>query len=165
MGNQKKNITKYLNDLEEFCLPAYNEFPPIPLYMEQVISYIGECLKTFSGNKDNSEDNNVLTPFMVNNYVKAKIIAPPKDKKYSKEASESVLLTTGAEARNSMLNICDLAGNVGEWTLEECSSDGLPCTARGGWHTSGGSYCPASNRDNINTTCSDNVHGARVALY
>ncbi len=114
MGNQKKNITKYLNDLEEFRLPAYNEFPPIPLYMEQVISYIGECLKTFSGNKDNSEDNNVLTPFMVNNYVKAKIIAPPKDKKYSKEHLAYLLAIALLKSVVSMKDIATLIDLDGE---------------------------------------------------
>ncbi len=114
MGNQKKNITKYLNDLEEFRLPAYNEFPPIPLYMEQVISYIGECLKTFSGNKDNSEDNNVLTPFMVNNYVKAKIIAPPKDKKYSREHLAYLLAIALLKSVVSMKDIATLIDLDGE---------------------------------------------------
>lgn len=114
MGNQKKNITKYLNDLEEFRLPAYNEFPPIPLYMEQVISYIGECLKTFSGNKDNSEDNNVLTPFMVNNYVKAKIIDPPKDKKYSKEHLAYLLAIALLKSVVSMKDIATLIDLDGE---------------------------------------------------
>lgn len=84
MKKDNNNITKYLKELEDFRLPAYDEFPPIPLYMEQVISYIGECLKPFCCEKD-GVDSSVLTPFMVNNYVKAKIIAPPKEKKYSKE--------------------------------------------------------------------------------
>ena len=47
-----------------------------------------------------------------------KKVSEEADKKYSKASSKSVLLTTGAGTRNSMLNICDLAGNVWEWTLE-----------------------------------------------
>ncbi len=107
MGNEKENITKYLRDLDEFKLPAYNEFPPIPLYMEQVISYIGECLKTFSGNKE-GDDNNVLTPFMVNNYVKAKIITPPKEKKYSKEHLAYLLAIALLKSVVSMKDIATL---------------------------------------------------------
>lgn len=107
MSNEKENITKYLKDLDEFKLPAYNEFPPIPLYMEQVISYIGECLKTFSGNKE-GDDNNVLTPFMVNNYVKAKIITPPKDKKYSKEHLAYLLAIALLKSVVSMKDIATL---------------------------------------------------------
>ncbi len=37
---------------------------------------------------------------------------------YTKKSS-SVLLTTGATERNSVLNIYDLAGNEFEWTLEK----------------------------------------------
>lgn len=107
MGNEKENITKYLRDLDEFKLPAYNEFPPIPLYMEQVISYIGECLKTFSGNKE-GDDNNILTPFMVNNYVKAKIITPPKEKKYSKEHLAYLLAIALLKSVVSMKDIATL---------------------------------------------------------
>ncbi len=114
MENEKKNITQYLKDLEEFRLPAYNEFPPIPLYMEQVISYICDCLKTFSGNKDGSEDNNILTPFMVNNYVKAKIIAPPKDKKYSKEHLGYLLAIALLKSVVSMKDIATLIDLDGE---------------------------------------------------
>lgn len=44
-----------------------------------------------------------------------------------------VLLTTGAnETRNSKMNICDLAGNVWEWTLEYTSRSNDPCADRGG---------------------------------
>ena len=35
------------------------------------------------------------------------------------KGSKSVLLTTGATERNSLLNIYDFAGNVNEWTLEK----------------------------------------------
>ena len=42
----------------------------------------------------------------------------------SKNEGESMLLTTGASNRNSVLNIYDLAGNVSEQTLEICVDNG-----------------------------------------
>ena len=42
---------------------------------------------------------------------------------YTKPIAVGVLLTTGATATNSSMNIYDLAGNVGEITLEKSSSD------------------------------------------
>lgn len=80
MGKTLDNFEKTIKDLEDFNLPEYKELPDIALYMEQVVGYIKECLEQFS-NKDDS----IITPFMVNNYVKAKIINPPKDKKYNRD--------------------------------------------------------------------------------
>lgn len=80
MGKTLENFEKTIKELENFNLPEYKELPDIALYMEQVVGYIKECLEQFS-NKDDS----IITPFMVNNYVKAKIINPPKDKKYNRD--------------------------------------------------------------------------------
>lgn len=77
----------------------------------------------------------------------------------------SILLTTGADARNSMLNIYDLAGNVWEWTLEKTSIDAFPCTFRGGDYNDLGSYNPVSNRNVDSTTDSNPYYGARVSIY
>ena len=94
-----------------------------------------------------------------------KKVSEEADKKYSKASDKSVLLTTGAEARNSMLNICDLAGNVCEWTLERSSSANDPCAYRGGFYNYDGSNIPASVRYYNGITISSNIHGARVSLY
>lgn len=80
MGKTLDNFEKTIKELEDFNLPEYKELPDIALYMEQVVGYIKECLEQFS-NKDDS----IITPFMVNNYVKGKIINPPKDKKYNRD--------------------------------------------------------------------------------
>ena len=77
-----------------------------------------------------------------------------------------VLLTTGAnETRNSKMNICDLAGNVCEWTLEKTSNDSYPCARRGGLYSNGGSNFPASDRSSYGTTISYDYIGFRVSLY
>ena len=77
-----------------------------------------------------------------------------------------VLLTTGAnETRNSQMNICDIAGNVWEWTLEKTSSTSLPCAAGGGDYHDFGSGSPASDRSISATTHSSYSIGFRVSLY
>ncbi len=60
---------------------SLDDFPDIDLYMDQVIQIFE---KKFSGTKRN-EDENVLTKTMINNYAKAKLFYPIKNKKYSKE--------------------------------------------------------------------------------
>lgn len=73
-------LIKYFDSLEDFKIPNYDSLPTINLYMEQVVGYIGEILSPFYYDKSCS----IITPYMVNNYVKAKILLPPKDKKYDK---------------------------------------------------------------------------------
>ena len=84
---------------------------------------------------------------------------------YKKTEGSFILLTTGADVRNSKMNIYDLAGNVFEWTLEYSSDSSRPCTFRGGSCDTNGSYDPASYRNKNYTTDSSHNMGARVSLY
>lgn len=78
MSETLKDLNEYFKNLEKYKLPDYKELPQIPLYMEQVVTYVKDALNPIYINNDQ-----IITPFMVNNYVKAKIIGSPKDKKYS----------------------------------------------------------------------------------
>ncbi len=80
--------------------------------------------------------------------------------------STSVLLTTGAMERNSVLGIYDFAGNVYEWTLEKSSNTNNPCSIHGGsfYHNSGRER-PASCRSRNATNDSKNIIGFRPALW
>lgn len=60
--------------------PAWEELPGIPLYMDQVILYLGESLELFQ-----REGSSLLTSSMINNYVKTGLIPHPEKKKYTKE--------------------------------------------------------------------------------
>ena len=64
-----------------FYIPRYAELPKVSLYKDQVISYLDDILK-----KNCIEENGkILTPTMINNYVKLKVISPPKDIRYTDE--------------------------------------------------------------------------------
>ena len=76
-----KKLFEYIEKIGNFKLPNYELLPSIPLYMEQVTKYINMSLAPLV-NYDNSS---LITGYMVNNYVKAKIINPPKDKQYDDE--------------------------------------------------------------------------------
>lgn len=76
-------MENYLQDDEiklilDFHFPKYSEIPSILLYKDQVILYIEETLKPLNMNPDEK----LLTPTMLNNYVKQKIVSPPKNKRY-----------------------------------------------------------------------------------
>ena len=93
----------------------------------------------------------------------------------STKLEAGALLTTGAnDTRNAKMNICDLAGNVREWTLEArgstsgstfTPSSGGPCTDRGGGCDYNGFSYPACDRDYSGTTVSDGYIGLRATLF
>ncbi|MGB3260691.1 DUF1836 domain-containing protein [Paenisporosarcina sp.] len=60
---------------------SLQEMPDIDLYMDQVIQLFDH---TFKSTKRN-DDEKVLTKTMINNYAKAKLFIPIKNKKYSKK--------------------------------------------------------------------------------
>ncbi len=80
MDEELKNLQEWLDEASSFELPSFKELPTVPLYMEQVTAYINKSLSPMS-----PKDNEILTSFMVNNYVKAKIIKEPVKKKYNEE--------------------------------------------------------------------------------
>mgnify|MGYP002554145957 CR=1 FL=1 len=67
--------------LKDYHLPAWDELPTIDLYMDQVIILLSKYLEIFCAV---SNDDKIITPTMINNYVKMKIIPAPIKKKYSK---------------------------------------------------------------------------------
>ncbi len=103
MGQALENIENYIKKLEEFELPEFNDLPNIPLYMEQVVGYVSEVLDALEREKDLN-----ITPFMVNNYVKAKIIEPPKEKKYNRRQISYLIAISLMKSVVSMRDLATL---------------------------------------------------------
>lgn len=76
MEKEAAELIEWLKKTKDFSLPDYKELPKVPLYMEQVVTYVNNIIFSLTG------EEKTLTPFMVNNYVKAKIIKEPTKKKY-----------------------------------------------------------------------------------
>lgn len=74
-------LYEFLENLDIEKEISLDDFPEIDLYMDQVIQLFE---KKFSGAK-RSEDEKVLTKTMINNYAKAGLLFPIKNKKYTKE--------------------------------------------------------------------------------
>ena len=73
-----KKFKLFVEDTDNFSFPAWNEIPEIGLYMDQVISLMEQYLHHIVF----EEDFKLLTPSMINNYVKLDIIPAPEKKKY-----------------------------------------------------------------------------------
>lgn len=69
------------SNILKFKLPRYKELPDIDLYIEQVIGYIDSIFAPL----EIDEKGRILTPYMVNNYVKQGIVPQTVKKKYSKQ--------------------------------------------------------------------------------
>lgn len=82
----KDKLIASFNALEEsfksYSLPLWNEFPDIELYMDQVISLLTKYLEIYCRAIGTEK---FITPSMINNYVKLKIIPSPEKKKYSRK--------------------------------------------------------------------------------
>lgn len=69
---------RLLDMAENFRLPRYEELPDVGLYLEQVVRYVNRYFSLCMGNE--------ITPSMVSNYVKHKLIPGPKKKSYSADS-------------------------------------------------------------------------------
>ena len=90
-------LLEYLKKGQDFVLPSYKELPSIDLYMEQVLKYVNNALADLT-----IEEGRQLTSFMVNNYVKAKMIPEPVKKKYSKDQIGYLIAITLMKSTMSM---------------------------------------------------------------
>lgn len=65
----------------EFSLPSYAELPDMFLYRDQVVAYVIQQVRPLASD----EEDSWLTPTMVNNYVKMKLVPAPVKKQYGPE--------------------------------------------------------------------------------
>lgn len=75
-----KDIIKLAKDISEFKEIPPIEIPYIDLYMDQITTLFEDKLSHFK----RKDEEMILTKTMINNYAKAKILPPIKNKKYSK---------------------------------------------------------------------------------
>lgn len=80
MDKTHNRIAEWAAAGESHSLPSWEELPGIPLYMDQVIFYLNDCLGLFREEGDDA----LLTSSMINNYVKNQVLPHPEKKKYSR---------------------------------------------------------------------------------
>ncbi len=81
MKTNEERLSELLSYLDSLTYIKPEEIPNIPLYMDQVTTFMEEHLKH---SKRYPEDK-VLTKTMINNYAKNNLLPAPVKKKYSKE--------------------------------------------------------------------------------
>ncbi len=91
-------------DLKEIHLPRWEEFPQFDLYIDQVIAFVNEKLRIF-----NPAREVLITPSMINNYVKNGVLPAPVKKKYNREHLAKLLIIC---IEKRMLSIADIAETI-----------------------------------------------------
>lgn len=80
MDKTYEEMNKFSNDFVSFHIPRWEELPDMELYMDQAVTFIENNISFFSF----ITKEKIITPSMINNYVKLKLIPKPNKKKYNK---------------------------------------------------------------------------------
>lgn len=84
LSNVYEDVDQLLKQYTENHFPKWDDFPDIPLYMDQVIELMERYLSVGIP-EDEEHKHKILTSSMVNNYVKMEIMPAPVKKKYTRE--------------------------------------------------------------------------------
>ncbi len=79
--DKDNDLRKVLSSLSKLNYINPDAIPDIPLYMDQVTTFMEEQLSSYK----RFEDDKTLTKTMINNYAKNNLIPPPEKKKYNKK--------------------------------------------------------------------------------
>ncbi len=74
-----KHFEKWSDKVIEFHLPRWEELPDVDLYKDQVVTLVERYLSILNINEDK-----IITPASINNYVKWKLLPKPQSKQYSR---------------------------------------------------------------------------------
>ena len=103
MQYDRQQVAGKLNQWEHFLygyrLPEWEDLPQIDLYLDQVIALVNQYLGFFV--YDPTEEK-LLTPSMVNNYVKLRLIPAPIRKKYGRKHIALLLMVCAFKQSVSM---------------------------------------------------------------
>lgn len=102
MDNQQNE--NRINNILNFHCPRFKELPNVPLYKDQVILYIENALSPINI----TSDDKLLTPTMLNNYVKQKVVSPPQNKRYNEKHLAYLIVVCILKQVYSLTEICEL---------------------------------------------------------
>ena len=98
-----------LQRMTEYEPAAWTLIPDLGLYMDQVVTYIERQLEPLYG----PAAKGLLTPSMINNYVKSGLVQRPLGKKYYREHLAQLMMIITLKPVASMDNIARLIARDG----------------------------------------------------
>ena len=115
-GFAKARILEWNQRFSDHTPVAWDRLPDIDLYMDQVVTLLDRQLTVF---RNNGEEK-VVTPSMVNNYTKDRVIPRAESKKYSREHIALLLIVCSLK---KVLSMPDLSTMLDDFKLN--SGDGI----------------------------------------
>ncbi|MBR0368996.1 MAG: DUF1836 domain-containing protein [Clostridia bacterium] len=88
-------------DISAFAPVPWAQIPDLGLYMDQVITFIGRIYQPLYG----ADMKRFLSPAMINNYVKSRLIPRPAGKKYSREQIALLIMIVALKQVSAMEEI------------------------------------------------------------
>ena len=73
-------LQSWEEQLRTYTLPEWDNLPELELYMDQVVLLLSRYLTFFS----QGEDEKIITPSIINNYVRMKVMPAPNKKRYGR---------------------------------------------------------------------------------
>ena len=120
MQYNKQQVAEKLSHWERFLgsyrLPDWDDLPQIDLYLDQVIALVNQYLGFFV--YDPAEEK-LLTPSMVNNYVKLRLIPAPVRKKYGRRHIALLLMICTFKQSVSMAAMSEMLPSDGEERIHQ----------------------------------------------
>ena len=79
--SMRDKLESWEGQMRSYSLPRWEQLPELDLYMDQVVLLLGRYLNFPTRAED---EEKIITPSIVNNYVRMKIMPAPVKKKYSR---------------------------------------------------------------------------------
>ena len=117
MEEKEEKLWQWVESVLQYEPISWSRLPELDLYMDQVITLMSKELEPFS-----LEGERLLTPSMINNYVKTGIVHPPVKKHYTKSHLAYFLVLTILKRCYSMQQITSLLHiytNIKDSTIEQ----------------------------------------------
>jgi hypothetical protein len=93
-----RDIQSALSAIQHYRPVDWEQIPDLGLYMDQVITFITRMYEPLYG----EDIHGYLSPSMINNYVKSKLIPRPTGKKYSREQIALLVMIVALKQVSSM---------------------------------------------------------------
>ena len=101
--------------LRTYDLPEWDNLPELELYMDQVVLLLSRYLAFFS----QGEEEKIITPSIVNNYVRMKVMPAPAKKRYGRIHIAYLLMICTLKQSLSIAAIQKLL--PWSWTRSRCA--------------------------------------------
>lgn len=93
-----------IEGMRSYTPTPWEQIPDLGLYKDQVITYIDRIYKPLYG----AQAARLLTPSMINNYVKMGVIARPEGKKYGREQLAMLTMLVVLKQASSIDDVAQL---------------------------------------------------------